>query len=445
MADSVFMNNTPETATDLGTLAFEGNSFPGPTTTRVFEFDSVGQGVDFSGSNGGSTPFPFPFTVDVIDTFVFDPFALETVSVNFNADTVGTFSNFLAFLPISGVSKVTGAVVANWYGGLYIDEFPQPEPRNITNAQSFGLWNDLRDGSILPGTDWSEALWVNSGIFAGAEATWVLTGEPVFFEVLGFHYQGVPSQIEAGGFIPEEIDYRFTILPLTGLVDPQPDPDPDPNPDPGPDPDPDPAPDDPVNPLYVVNDVDLAETHVGTAGIDIYYAVGDLEDFTFEFLGNGQIRVTDSFFEDTPDILVGFERVELWDGWLAFDTDGNAGQAYRLYQAAFDRDPDPLGLGFWIDNYDDGSVDLVQMAEFFMQSPEFETKYGAPETLSDDDFLTLHYANVLKRTPDQAGFDFWSDQQDMGLSRAEMLQYFSESTENYNNVAGEIADGIWYL
>ena len=80
-----------------------------------------------------------------------------------------------------------------------------------------------------------------------------------------------------------------------------------------------------------------------------------------------------------------------------------------------------------------------------MQSEEFATQYGDPTTLSDLAFLTLLYENVLDRVPDQAGFDFWSNQQDAGLSRAEMLQYFSESTENYQNVAGEIADGIWYV
>lgn len=138
------------------------------------------------------------------------------------------------------------------------------------------------------------------------------------------------------------------------------------------------------------------------------------------------------------------ERVTFNDSTLAFDVDGVAGQTYRLYEAAFDRDPDAEGLGFWIDNYDVGNVDLIQMAEFFMQSEEFTGLYGAEESLNDEAFLTLLYANVLDRTPDQAGFDFWSDAQANGVSRAEMLQYFSESVENYANVAGEISDGIWY-
>jgi hypothetical protein len=39
---------------------------------------------------------------------------------------------------------------------------------------------------------------------------------------------------------------------------------------------------------------------------------------------------------------------------VALDVDGAAGQAYRLYQAAFDRAPDKNGLGYWINGWIDG-------------------------------------------------------------------------------------------
>lgn len=219
MTDSAFTNNTTATATKLGTLAFEGNTFDGPTTARIFDFDSVGQGIDFGGSNGQNPPFPFDFTTDVIDHFTFDPFLLETVSVNFNADTVGTFANFVAFIPISGVSKVTGAVVSNWYGGEHADgvSFPQTEPRNLTNNQSFNLLGDLQRGDVAPGIDWSEATWVNGDdVFAGAKAVWTLDGTPVVFQAFGFHHDGTSSQVEAKGFVPDEVSYSFTILPQSG-------------------------------------------------------------------------------------------------------------------------------------------------------------------------------------------------------------------------------------
>ena len=44
--------------------------------------------------------------------------------------------------------------------------------------------------------------------------------------------------------------------------------------------------------------------------------------------------------------LESVERISFQDGTLAFDLDGNAGKAYRLYQAAFDRTPDRDGLSY---------------------------------------------------------------------------------------------------
>ncbi|NRB02565.1 MAG: DUF4214 domain-containing protein [Rhodobacteraceae bacterium] len=153
----------------------------------------------------------------------------------------------------------------------------------------------------------------------------------------------------------------------------------------------------------------------------------------------------------TPDWMFGdvrltdVERITFNDGTLAFDADGNAGEAYRLYQACFDRTPDDAGLGFWIDQLDEGGVDLLDMANHFIASAEFQSLYGTPSTLADNDFLTLLYENVLDRTPDKAGFDFWRTQQDDGLSRADMLVYFSESAENVALTSSATDDGIWYI
>lgn len=149
--------------------------------------------------------------------------------------------------------------------------------------------------------------------------------------------------------------------------------------------------------------------------------------------------------DSTPATLTNVERLVFQDGTLAFDTDGIAGQAYRLYQASFDRIPDAEGLGFWIDVLDKGEIGLKQAAEFFMQSEEFETAYGTPDEVTDVLFLTLLYVNALDRRPDAEGFAFWRDQQAQGVTRADMMVYFSESEENVAQVATAIEDGIWYL
>jgi Domain of unknown function (DUF4214) len=146
---------------------------------------------------------------------------------------------------------------------------------------------------------------------------------------------------------------------------------------------------------------------------------------------------------DGSDTLIEIERVQFSDAMLGLDIEGNAGQAYRLYQAAFDRVPDQVGLGYWISALDSG-FGLNATALFFIQSAEFEASYGSPGTVSNQQFLTLLYANVLDRVPDQAGLAYWLNDMANGYSRESVLVSFSESAENKQNVIGAIENGIEY-
>ena len=86
-----------------------------------------------------------------------------------------------------------------------------------------------------------------------------------------------------------------------------------------------------------------------------------------------------------------------------------------------------------------------EAAELFMQSEEFATAYGEQDAVTDVLFLTLLYVNTLDRPPDDDGFIFWRGEQDNGITRAEMMVYFSESAENKAQVAPAIDDGIWFV
>lgn len=146
--------------------------------------------------------------------------------------------------------------------------------------------------------------------------------------------------------------------------------------------------------------------------------------------------------DEGTDILFDIERLAFTDTTLAFDIDGHAGQSYRLYQAAFDREPDLSGLGYWIKQADNGTS-LKNIAKHFINSAEFNSLYGSDT--SADTFVTAFYTNVLHRTPDQSGYDFWVSKYNSGqLDAAELLVEFSESPENQNNVLGEIQNGIQY-
>ena len=177
----------------------------------------------------------------------------------------------------------------------------------------------------------------------------------------------------------------------------------------------------------------------GGAGIDISLYGGNRSTHTVTRTANG---LTVSGGSDGTDTLVNVERLKFADIALAFDLNGNAGQTYRLYQAAFDRTPDTPGLSDWIRGMDAG-MSLKTVASGFIGSAEFQSLYGANP--SNTQFINLLYANVLNRAPDQAGYDYWLDEMARGMTRELVLIGFSESVENQAAVLPAIQGGIGYV
>jgi hypothetical protein len=141
--------------------------------------------------------------------------------------------------------------------------------------------------------------------------------------------------------------------------------------------------------------------------------------------------------------LVNVERVVMGTEGTAYDTDGAAGQAYRLYRAAFDRVPDNFGIGFWISRLDKG-VSLTDVANAFVASDEFLAKYGSFS--SNAGLVHQFYLNILHREPDATGQAFWRDVLDRHLATvADVLVKFSESPENVAALIGTMENGISYL
>ncbi|MCV6575761.1 MAG: DUF4214 domain-containing protein, partial [Cohaesibacter sp.] len=111
------------------------------------------------------------------------------------------------------------------------------------------------------------------------------------------------------------------------------------------------------------------------------------------------------------DTLIDVERLSFSDGTLALDIAGNAGQAYRIYKAAFARDPDNDGLKYWIGRVDNGTG-LIDVAKGFLASTEFQTLYGTNP--SNEAFIAKLYNNVLGREGEAGGFAFWQGELDSG-------------------------------
>ncbi len=100
----------------------------------------------------------------------------------------------------------------------------------------------------------------------------------------------------------------------------------------------------------------------------------------------------------------------------------------RLYRASFGRQSDADGFEFWFVQYQQAAWSLPAMADYFAASPEFIATYGA---LDNRAFVERLYQNVLGRSGDLGGIDFWTEQLNQGSAdRGQTLLRFSESPEN---------------
>jgi hypothetical protein len=98
----------------------------------------------------------------------------------------------------------------------------------------------------------------------------------------------------------------------------------------------------------------------------------------------------------------------------------------RLYRAYFRRTPDAAGVHYWVWRLR-GGANLSQVSAAFAGSPEFVGTYGS---LTDAAFVDLVYRNVLGRSADAAGLQYWINQLLGGrLDRGGVMIGFSESPE----------------
>jgi hypothetical protein len=193
----------------------------------------------------------------------------------------------------------------------------------------------------------------------------------------------------------------------------------------------------------------LGDAHnvYGSLGIDTAIFTSARSDYVLQKLpsNNPDPRYQGIFYSVTDksgavNSLTDVERIVFADKTIALDIDGNAGQAYRLYQAAFNRTPDSVGLGFWISALDGGTT-LTSVAQGFVNSGEFKDAYGV--NLSSRDLVTKFYQNIMHRTPEAGGLDFWSGALDSKAAGVpDVLAAISESAENKAGLIGVIGNGF---
>ncbi|MDA9689784.1 DUF4214 domain-containing protein, partial [Betaproteobacteria bacterium] len=172
-----------------------------------------------------------------------------------------------------------------------------------------------------------------------------------------------------------------------------------------------------------------------------FEAFGSYELYNLRNEGSAWYLTSSSYGTDT---LQGFKRIEFTNGTLALDIDAGdtAGQAYRLYQAAFARTPDMPGVAYHINDMESNGLSIQQIASNFMASPEFKTQYG--ENLSDDAYINALYQNVLGRGASDDEVAYYQDHFDREIwDRPQVMINFAESPENLALVGPDITSGIW--
>ncbi len=174
------------------------------------------------------------------------------------------------------------------------------------------------------------------------------------------------------------------------------------------------------------------DTIVGDVGFDLAAYTGVRRQYSASntrVSGNGE----------GTDTLQGIEGVLFVDGVLSFDRDGRAAQVMRLYDAALNRNPDGSGFEAVLDLLE-GGQSIQQVAGLFLNSPEFQARFGALNNLQ---FIQQMYRFALRREGDAAGVQAWTDRLNAGTTRTEMLVIFSESEEHRNLTQSTLNAGLW--
>jgi Ca2+-binding RTX toxin-like protein len=183
----------------------------------------------------------------------------------------------------------------------------------------------------------------------------------------------------------------------------------------------------------------------GGAGIDTAQFSG-LSTSYVRSVASTVKTVTDNVANrDGTDTLANIERLHFSDTNIALDVgpNQNAGSVYMLYKAAFNRAPDASGMGYWLAQKDGGSNIVTNIAQGFVNAPEFVAKYGTNP--SNAAYVDKLYQNVLDRPGESGGVTYWNQELDAGrISKAAVLVQFATLPEGAANVASLIANGIPY-
>ncbi len=185
----------------------------------------------------------------------------------------------------------------------------------------------------------------------------------------------------------------------------------------------------------------------GGTGEDTLVISGDIDAYTLRFssVAEGDTQAILFHREAYPEgaQITGIERlvfdtgngiftdgvVDLtnFDGIRTLD-DAALMPLAEMYIAYFDRAPDAVGLSYWATRLADG-MSMEEIAESFFAQPETQTRY--PADMDNATLVQTAYNNFLGRDPDPAGWEYWTQELDAGLSRGTfMLSVINGARDN---------------
>lgn len=124
------------------------------------------------------------------------------------------------------------------------------------------------------------------------------------------------------------------------------------------------------------------------------------------------------------------------------DATANVDPTTRLYFAYLQRVPDKGGLQYWVNRKRTGTT-VSRISDIFANSNEFKTKYG---TLTNRQFVTRIYTDVLGRTADTAGVNYWTGKLDRKeRNRGQVMVGFSESSEYKRKKATSVDVAVTWI
>lgn len=96
----------------------------------------------------------------------------------------------------------------------------------------------------------------------------------------------------------------------------------------------------------------------------------------------------------------------------------------RIYVKALNRGSDPEGINYWSQQIANEEWDPIAVAEYFIISPEFESK-----NLNDTEYVKVLYRTFMGREYDQDGLNYWLNRLKNGDSRQTVLEAFAGCPE----------------